>query len=117
MHLLDGYEKEIIKIDDLEKIQKMRGLEEEINNFSNKVKELVDAMQKKIKEENESKLKDIKVLSFLFRNQNRSCSFVRSRLNVGHCRQSNNSKPNAKNSLEYTKIVLSTKTGVKKQIV
>jgi hypothetical protein len=30
----------------------MRGLEEEINNFSNKVKELVDAMQKKIKEEN-----------------------------------------------------------------
>lgn len=60
MHLLDGYEKEIIKIDDLEKIQKMRGLEEEINNFSNKVKELVDAMQKKIKEENENKLKDIK---------------------------------------------------------
>ena len=50
MHLLDGYEKDIIKIDDLEKIQKMRGLEQEINNFSNKVKELVDAMQKKIKE-------------------------------------------------------------------
>lgn len=34
----------------------MRGLEEEINNFTNKVKELVDAMQKKIKDENEKKL-------------------------------------------------------------
>ncbi len=52
MHLLDNYEKDIIKIDDLEKIQKMRGLEEEMSNFSNKVKELVDAMQKKIKDEN-----------------------------------------------------------------
>jgi hypothetical protein len=50
MNLLDNYEKEIIKIDDLEKIQKMRGLEEEMSNFSNKVKELVDAMQKKIKD-------------------------------------------------------------------
>lgn len=28
MHLLDNFEKELIKIDDLEKIQKMRGLEE-----------------------------------------------------------------------------------------
>ncbi len=50
MHLLDNYEKDIVKIDDLEKIQKMRGLEEEMNNFSNKVKELVDTMQKKIKD-------------------------------------------------------------------
>lgn len=61
MHLLDGYEKEIVRIDDLEKIQKMRGLEEEINNFSNKVKELIDGMQKKIKEENERKWGQIRV--------------------------------------------------------
>lgn len=60
MHLLDGFESDIIKIDDLEKIQKMRGLEDEINNFKNKVKELVDAMQKKIKEENERKLQKIR---------------------------------------------------------
>lgn len=26
MHLLDNFEKELVKIDDLEKIQKMRGL-------------------------------------------------------------------------------------------
>lgn len=51
----------------------MRGLEEEINNFSNKVKELVDAMQKKIKEENENKLRDIKVPFVSLRNQKRSC--------------------------------------------
>ena len=50
MHLLDNFEKELVKIEDLEKIQKMRGLEEEINNFMNKVKELVDGMQKKIKD-------------------------------------------------------------------
>lgn len=72
MHLLDNFEKDLVKIEDLEKIQKMRGLEEEINNFMNKVKELVDAMQKKIKDENEKKLHEIKVLYRLVRNQNRS---------------------------------------------
>ena len=72
MHLLDNFEKDIIKIDDLEKIQKMRGLEEEMSNFSNKVKELVDAMQKKIKEENEKKLEEIRVHLCLYRNQNKN---------------------------------------------
>lgn len=61
MHLLDGFSEDIAKIDDLEKIQKMRGLEEEIQKFTLKVKELVEAMQKKIKEENEKKLQKIKV--------------------------------------------------------
>ena len=56
MHLLDNFEKDLVKIDDLEKILKMRGLEEEMNNFTNKVKELIDAMQKRIKDENEKKL-------------------------------------------------------------
>jgi hypothetical protein len=38
MHLLDGFSDDIVKIDDLEKIQKMRGLEEEIQKFTIKVK-------------------------------------------------------------------------------
>lgn len=103
--MLDGYEKEIIKIDDLEKIQKMRGLEEEINNFSNKVKELVDAMQKKIKEENESKLKDIKVTPSLSRNQNRSCSSARRKLNVGPYRPFRSFKLSERSSCAFTRTV------------
>jgi predicted transcriptional regulator len=106
MHLLDGYEKEIIKIDDLEKIQKMRGLEEEINNFSNKVKELVDAMQKKIKEENENKLRDIKVTAALCRNHNRNFCFARRRLNGVPCRPSRSSKLSERSSC------VSTRTGL-----
>lgn len=39
----------------------MRGLEDSMGNFKNKIKELVDAMQKKIKEENQRKLFKIKV--------------------------------------------------------
>ena len=49
MNLLDGFSEDIVKIEDLEKIQKMRGLEEEIQKFTLKVKELVEVMQKKIK--------------------------------------------------------------------
>lgn len=60
MNLLDGFSDDIVKIEDLEKIQKMRGLEEEIQKFTLKVKELVEVMQKKIKEENERKLLEIK---------------------------------------------------------
>lgn len=60
MNLLDGFSDDIVKIEDLEKIQKMRGLEEEIQKFTLKVKELVEVMQKKIKEENERKLAEIK---------------------------------------------------------
>jgi len=82
MHLLDGYEKEIVNIEDLEKIQKMRGLEEEINNFSNKVKELIDAMQKKIKEENEKKLSQIRVWLVVYRNLRTNCSSARSKPNL-----------------------------------
>jgi hypothetical protein len=73
-------------------------------------------MQKKIKEENESKLKDIKVLPFSFRNQNRNCSFARSRHNVGPYRLSNNSKPSVKSSCASTKTVRSTKTGARRPI-
>ena len=61
MHLLDGFSDDIVRIEDLEKIQKMRGLEEEIQKFTSKVKELVEVMQKKIKEENEKKLAEIRV--------------------------------------------------------
>lgn len=35
----------------------MRGLDDEIQKFTSKVKELVEAMQKKIKDQNENKLK------------------------------------------------------------
>ena len=42
----------------------MRGLEEEIQKFTLKVKELVESMQKRIKDQNEKKLAEIKV-SFL----------------------------------------------------
>lgn len=49
MHLLDGFSEDIVKIDDLEKIQKMRGLEEELPKFTGKIKELVEALQKRIK--------------------------------------------------------------------
>lgn len=38
MHLLDGFAEDIVKIDDLEKIQKMTGLEEEIQKFTAKIK-------------------------------------------------------------------------------
>jgi hypothetical protein len=58
----------------------MRGLEEEMSNFSNKVKELVDAMQKKIKDENEKKLQEIRVPLFGYRNQNRNCLLERKKL-------------------------------------
>jgi hypothetical protein len=49
MHLLDGFSEDIFKIDDLEKMQKMRGLDEEIIKSTTKIKELIEAMQKKIK--------------------------------------------------------------------
>lgn len=38
MHLLDGFSEEIVNIDDLKKIEKMTGLEEEIQKFTSKVK-------------------------------------------------------------------------------
>ena len=57
MHLLDGFSEDIVRIEDLQKIQKMRGLDDEIQKFTSKVKELVEAMQKKIKDQNENKLK------------------------------------------------------------
>lgn len=61
MNLLDGFSEDIVRIEDLEKIQKMRGLDDEIQKFTLKVKELVEAMQKKIKEQNEKKIEQIKV--------------------------------------------------------
>lgn len=61
MHLLDGFSEDIVKIDDLEKIQKMRGLEEELPKFTGKIKELVEALQKRIKQQNEKKLAALKV--------------------------------------------------------
>ena len=73
MHLLDNFQKDLVKIDDLEKILKMRGLEQEMNNFTNKVKELIDAMQKRIKDENEKKLEEIRVILKIFRNLSKSC--------------------------------------------
>ena len=42
----------------------MTGLEEEIQKFTSKVKELIEAMQKKIKEQNELKLAQLKVQNF-----------------------------------------------------
>lgn len=41
MNLLDNFAEDIVKIQDLEKIQNMRGLEEEIQKFTLKIKELV----------------------------------------------------------------------------
>ena len=38
MHLLDGFSEDIVRIEDLEKIQKMQGLEDEIQKFTLKVK-------------------------------------------------------------------------------
>ena len=61
MHLMDGFSDEIVRIDDLEKIVKMRGLEEEIQKFTLKVKELIESMQKRIKDQNERKLTIMKV--------------------------------------------------------
>lgn len=61
MHLLDGFSEDIVKIDDLEKIQKMRGLEEQLPKFTGKIKELVEALQKRIKQQNEKKLAALKV--------------------------------------------------------
>lgn len=62
MHLLDGFSEDIVKIDDLEKIQKMRGLEEQLPKFTGKIKELVEALQKRIKQQNEKKLAALKVI-------------------------------------------------------
>lgn len=42
----------------------MRGIEEEIAKFHSKVKEIVENIQKKIKEMNELKLKDVHVNIF-----------------------------------------------------
>ena len=39
----------------------MRGIEEEVAKFSSKVKEIVENIQKKIKEMNEEKLKSVHV--------------------------------------------------------
>lgn len=66
MHLLDGFSDDIVKIDDLEKIQKMRGLEDEMQKFQLKIKELVESLQKRIKEQNEKKLLAIRVILNLF---------------------------------------------------
>lgn len=111
MNMLDGFETDIIKIDDLEKIQKMHGLEDEINNFKNKVKELVDAMQKKIKEENEKKLQKIKVLVPPPRNQRRSSSSGRRRPNASPSPPSNNSKSSARTSSGSTTTASSIRIG------
>ena len=66
MHLMDGFSDEIVRIDDLEKIVKMRGLEEEIQKFTLKVKELIESMQKRIKDQNERKLTIMKVWIYVF---------------------------------------------------
>ena len=93
----------MVKIDDLEKILKMRGLEEELNNFTNKVKELIDAMQKKIKDENEKKLDEIRVDLQLSRNQNKNYHFVRSKPNVELSRLSLTSRRTTDISRRYSK--------------
>lgn len=61
MNLLDNFAEDIVKIEDLEKIQNMRGLEEEMLKFTLKIKELVEALQKRIKEQNEQKLLALRV--------------------------------------------------------
>lgn len=38
MHLLDTFSEDITKIDDLEKIKTMKGLEEELQKFTTKIK-------------------------------------------------------------------------------
>jgi benzoyl-CoA reductase/2-hydroxyglutaryl-CoA dehydratase subunit BcrC/BadD/HgdB len=68
MHLLDGFAEEIVNIDDLIKIQDMEGLREETQKFTAKVKELIEALQKRIKEQNEKKIVALGVYYFLFRN-------------------------------------------------
>ena len=62
------------------------------------MKELVDAMQKKIKEENENKIKDIKVPYSPCRNQKKNYFFAKKRRKDGPSKPSNNSKQNARSS-------------------
>ena len=111
MHLLDNFEKDLVKIDDLEKILKMRGLEEEMSNFTNKVKELIDAMQKRIKDENEKKLEEIKVSAALFRNPSKNCQQGRRRHRDVHLKQQPISRKITRYSKKYLKTDPSTKIG------
>lgn len=68
MHLLDNYAEDLVVDEELDKIKKMRGIEDEMAKFSSKVKEIVENIQKKIKEMNEEKLKSVRVLFTLLRN-------------------------------------------------
>jgi hypothetical protein len=55
-------------------------------------------MQKKIKEENENKIKDIKVPYSPCRNQKKNYFFAKKRRKDGPSKPSNNSKQNARSS-------------------
>jgi hypothetical protein len=68
MHLIDNFADELVQDEELDKIRKMRGIEEEIAKFCLKVKEIVENIQKKIKEKNEEKLKSVHVIHYLRRN-------------------------------------------------
>lgn len=61
MHLIDNFADELIQEDELDKLRHIRGIDEEIAKFHSKVKEIVENIQKKIKEMNELKLKEVHV--------------------------------------------------------
>ena len=59
MDIIANFDKEIINDQDLEKIKCLKGIEEEIQKFQEKVKEQVDMLQKAVVEKNQNKKKDI----------------------------------------------------------
>ena len=81
MHLIDNFADELVQEEELDKLKKMRGIEEEIAKFHIKVKEIVENIQKKIKEMNELKLKDVHVMELLCRNFSSVSSIGRHRQN------------------------------------
>ena len=59
MDIIADFDKEIINDQDLEKIRCLKGIEEEIQKFQEKVKEQVDMLQKAVVEKNQNKKKNI----------------------------------------------------------
>lgn len=49
MHLIDNFADDLVQEEELDKLRKMHGMDEEIQKFSAKVKEIVEIIQKKIK--------------------------------------------------------------------
>lgn len=97
MNLLDGFAEDIINIDDLNKIQDMEGLRDQTQKFSLKVKELVEAMQKRIKEQNDKKIAALNVHKIIiYRSMRLSCIRENNRPRKAVSMLSQNLKPSTR---------------------